>query len=61
MQTNFQPYFSYMANEKLQGEKEFHTENCLLEMHRSHAKICLKSAPQKLNLGTTKLYQKVIY
>ena len=38
-----------MENEKLQEEEEFHTENYLLEMPRSHAKMHLKSAPQKLH------------
>ena len=32
-----------MENERLQGEEQFRS------LPRSHAKICLKSAPQKLN------------
>ena len=28
-----------MANERLHGEKQFQSKNCLLEMHRSHAKM----------------------
>ena len=43
------PYIYYMASERLQGEEQFHTKNYLLEMSRFHAKMRLKSAPQKLN------------
>ena len=43
------PYISYMANEKLQGEEQFHSKNYLLEMPRSHVKMHLKKAPQKLH------------
>ena len=43
------PYIYYMASERLQGEEQFHSRNYLLEMSRFHAKMCLKSAPQKLN------------
>ena len=42
-------YIYYMASEILQGEEQFHSKNYLLEMPRSHAKMCLKSPPQKLN------------
>ena len=42
------PYIYYMASERLQGEEQFHTKNYLLEMSRFHAKMRLKSAPQKL-------------
>ena len=38
-----------MTSERLQGEEQFHSKNYLLEMPRSHAKMRLKSAPQKLN------------
>ena len=38
-----------MANERLQGEEQFSSRNYRLEMPRSHAKMRLKSAPQKLN------------
>ena len=43
------PYISYMDNERLQGEEQFHSKSYLLEMPRSHAKMHLKSEPQKLN------------
>ena len=43
-----QSYISYITNERLQGEEQFHIKNYLLEMPRSNAKIHLKSAPQKL-------------
>ena len=49
------PYISYMDNERLQGEEQFHSKSYLLEMPRSNAKMHLKSAPQKLN------YQKVTH
>ena len=39
-----------MASERLQGEEKFHSKKYILEMFRSHAKMRLKSAPQKLNL-----------
>ena len=42
-------YIYYMASERLQGEKQFHSKNQLLEISRFHAKMCLKSASQKLN------------
>ena len=44
----------YMANERLHGQQQFHSKNYLLEMSCSHAKIHLKSAPQKLNFAMTK-------
>ena len=43
------PYIYYMAREKLQGEKQFHSKNYLSEMPRFHAKMRLKSALEKLN------------
>ena len=39
------PYIIYMANERLEGEKQIHSKSCLLEMPCSHAKMRLKSAP----------------
>ena len=47
------PYIYYMANQRLQGEEQFYTENYLLEMSLFHAKIRIKSAPKK-----TKLFSK---
>ena len=52
------PYLSYMANERLQGEEQFHSKNCLLEMYLSHAKMRLKSAPQKPNFVIAKAISK---
>ena len=43
------PYSYYMASERLQGEEQFDSKNYLFKMPRSHAKIRLKSAQQKLN------------
>ena len=54
------PYMSYIANGKLQGVEQFHSEIdlaskiCHLEMIRSHAKMRLKSAPQNLNFVMAK-------
>ena len=56
------PYIYYMASKRLQGEEQFHTTNYRLEMSCFHAKMCLKSAPQKLTLmAWQKLYQKVAF
>ena len=48
------PNISYMANKRLKEEEQFHSKGCLLEMPHSHAKMCLKTAPQKLNFGMAK-------
>ena len=42
-------YIYYMASERLQEEEQFHSKNYLLDMPRSLAKMCLKSAPEKRN------------
>ena len=47
-----------MASQRLQGEEKFHSKNYLLEMPRFHAKMCLKSAPQKLNFLMEKATSK---
>ena len=52
------PYISYMTNEKIQGEEQFHSKNYLLEMPRSHTRIPLKGAPQKLNFVMAKAISK---
>ena len=52
------PYITYIANEKLQGEEQFHSKNYHLEMPSSHAKMHLKSAQQKLNFVTVKAISK---
>ena len=36
-----------MESERLQGEERFHSKNYLLEMPCCHAKMRLKSAPQR--------------
>ena len=48
-----------MTNERLQAEEKFHSNNCLLEMYLSHAKMHLKSAPQKLNFLIAKAISKI--
>ena len=52
------PYIYYIASERLQGGKQFHTKNYLLEMSRFHTKMRLKSAPQKLNFLMAKAISK---
>ena len=52
------PYIYYMASERRQGEEQFHSKNYLLEMPRFHAKMRLKSAPQKLNILMAKAISK---
>ena len=52
------PYISYISNETLQGEEQFHSKNYLLEMTRSRAKMHLKSAPQNLNFVMAKAISK---
>ena len=47
-----------MTSEKLQGDKQFLSKNYLLEMPRFHAKMHLKSAPQKLNFLMEKAMSK---
>ena len=39
-----------MASERLQEDEQVHSKNYPLEMLRSHTKMHLKSAPQKLTL-----------
>ena len=43
------PHIYNMTSERLQGDEELHSKNYLLEMTLSHAKMRLKSAPQKPN------------
>ena len=52
------PYIYYTASERLQGEEQFHSKNYLLEMPCFHAKMRLKSAPQKLNFLMAKAISK---
>ena len=52
------PFVYYMASERIQGEEQLHSMNCLLEMLCSHAKMRLKSAPQKLDFLMTKAISK---
>ena len=51
-------YINYIANERLLGEKQFHFKNCLFKMARSHAKMPLNSAPQKMNFVMAKAISK---
>ena len=52
------PYISYIGNERLQGEEQFHFKNYSLEMQRSHAKMHLKIVPQKLNFVMARTVSK---
>ena len=57
-----QPYIYCMASERLQGEEQLHSKNYLLEMSRFHAKMRLKSAPQKINsLMAKAIYQALVH
>ena len=47
-----------MATKRLQGKEQFHTKNYLLKMPRFHAKMRLKSPPQKLNFLMEKAASK---
>ena len=48
----------YMIRVRLKGEEQFNSKNYLLEMPFSHAKMRLKSAPQKLNFLVAKATSK---
>ena len=50
-----------MASERLQREEQFDFKNYLLEMSCFHAKMRLKSPPQKLNFLTKKTISKKLY
>ena len=52
------PYNYFMVSEILQGEKQFHSKNYVLEMPRFHAEMHLKSPPQKLNFLMAKAISK---
>ena len=52
------PYIYYMVSEILQDEEQFHFKSYLLEVSPSHAKMRLKSAPQKLNFLMAKAISK---
>ena len=47
-----------MASERLQGEKQFLSKNYRLEIPCFHAKMHLKSAPQKPNFLMAKAISK---
>ena len=49
----------YMANERLQGEEQFHSKNYILGMPCSYAKTHLKSAPRKLNFVIAKAISNI--
>ena len=51
-------YVSYMANERLHREEQFHSKNYLFKMPRSHAKMRLKSVPQRLIFVMAKVIWK---
>ena len=54
------PYISYIANERLERDEQFHSKNYHLEMPRSHAKMCFKSAT-KTELFNGKSYINMLY
>ena len=47
-----------MANERFQGDEQFHSKKHLLKMPCFHAKIHLKSASQKLTFAMAKATTK---
>ena len=47
-----------MSNERCQAQELFESKNHVLEVFSSHAKMRLKSAPQKLNFLISKVIQK---
>ena len=47
-----------MASERLKGDEKFHSKGYLLKMPCFHAKMHLKSAPQKLDFLMTKAISK---
>ena len=54
------PYINYIASERLHGEKQFHSQNNLLEMSRFHAKMHLK-VHHKTKFFNGKSYIKRLY
>ena len=52
------PYIYFMASERLKGDEKFHSKAYLLKMPCFHAKMHLKSAPQKLDFLMTKAISK---
>ena len=48
-----------MASERLQEDEQFRFKNYNLKMPRFHAKMHLKSAPQKLNFLMAKAMSKI--
>ena len=56
--TFLHPYIYCMGSERLLGKEQFHSKNYLLEMPCFHAKMRLKSAPQKLNFLIKKAISK---
>ena len=52
------PCIYYIACERLQGEEQFDFKNYFLEKPRSHAKMSLKSVPQKLDFEMAKAVSK---
>ena len=51
-------YVYYMASERLQEEEQVHSKYYRLQIPRFHAKMRLKSAPQKLNFLMEKAISK---
>ena len=50
-----------MASERLQEEEQFRFKNYNLKIPRFHAKMRLKSAPQKQNFLMEKNHVKMLY
>ena len=55
------PYISYMANDRLQRDKQFHSKNYLLQMPRSHPQNAFEKYTTKTELCNGKSYIKKSY
>ena len=56
-----QPYMSYMANERLQGEGQFHSKSYLLKMLRCHCQNAFEKCITKTELCNSKSYIRMLY
>ena len=52
------PYISYIANDRLQGEEQFHSNSYVLEMTTYHAKMRFEKCTAKSELCNGKSYIK---
>ena len=55
------PYINYMANERLQGEQQFHSNNYLLEMPQFPCQNAFEKCTTNTELCNGKSYIKKLY